>query len=267
LGRAGVFGEKRREQDRRGKKESPAGGVGHVGTKVGVWEEGSIAQNSKAVGSRSDSWWIFLRRRLGALKPDRAPVTDAPARERLLPPIRFGEDFQARPAFEARHVRKPSTFTRPSSIGFLQVGQSGASARNVSSSSMIAQTSKTKTGRDNMKSIAHFAIAATTDVSCCGDHGGCGNHSEQADRIAISISHVARAPALLCRGIAVASMAAAGEEIARRYSMGEGLGEGWCSRMRHEQMQRATLCGRRVRRKTCRHYSKRNQEASHGSLL
>jgi hypothetical protein len=101
----GARREAPRARPQRRKKESPAGGVGHVGTKVGVWEEGSIAQNSKAVGSRSDSWWIFLRRRLGALKPDRAPVTDAPARERLLPPIRFGEDFQARPAFEARHVR------------------------------------------------------------------------------------------------------------------------------------------------------------------
>jgi hypothetical protein len=44
-------------------------------------------------------------------------------------------------------------------MGFLHVGQSGASARNVSSSSMIAQTSENKTGGGTMKSIALFSIA------------------------------------------------------------------------------------------------------------
>lgn len=55
----GASGENDREPDRKGKKKVPAGGS-HVGTKVGVWEACSLAQNSKAVGSRSDSSRIFL---------------------------------------------------------------------------------------------------------------------------------------------------------------------------------------------------------------
>ena len=42
------------------KKKVPPG-CGPVGTKVGVWECCSVAQNSQAVGSRSDSWPKFFR--------------------------------------------------------------------------------------------------------------------------------------------------------------------------------------------------------------
>jgi len=51
-------------KDRKGKKKVPAGGS-HVGTKVGVWEVRTLAQNSKAVGSRSDSSQDFLARFFG----------------------------------------------------------------------------------------------------------------------------------------------------------------------------------------------------------
>src|SRR5262249_8691450 len=104
-------------------------------------------------------------------------------------------------------------------------------------------------------------------ISCGGDHRCRGNHAERTERIAISISDITRAPAPVCCGIAVASAAAALQEITRRYSGGWRLSKRRCCRMRHEQMQRAALCQRRVGRKTSRRQSKRNQEASHGSLL
>jgi hypothetical protein len=53
-------------KDRKGKKKVPAGGS-HVGTKVGVWEVRTLAQNSKAVGSRSDSSQDFLARFFGKI--------------------------------------------------------------------------------------------------------------------------------------------------------------------------------------------------------
>jgi hypothetical protein len=89
---------------------------------------------------------------------------------------------------------------------------------------MIARLPKQGTGRDNMKSIAHFAIAG--NYGCVLAAAIDDNHSEQTDRIAISISDITRAPALLCRGIAVASTAAASQEIACRQFRDEGLGEG-----------------------------------------
>jgi hypothetical protein len=42
-------------------KKVPAG-ASHAGTKVGVWEFCTLAQNSSAVGSQPDSWSNFLHR-------------------------------------------------------------------------------------------------------------------------------------------------------------------------------------------------------------
>lgn len=78
-----------------------------------------------------------------------------------------------------------------------------------------------------------------------------------------SISDVGRSAALLCSGVAEASMAAAGQKIACRYPLAERGSGG----VRHEKVERTALCRRPAGHQTARNHSKYEQEASHGSLL
>ena len=58
-------------------KESPDGNR-PVGTKVGVWEVSSLAQNSQPVGSPSDISSNFSVTELARLRPQRDPTLPRP---------------------------------------------------------------------------------------------------------------------------------------------------------------------------------------------
>jgi hypothetical protein len=227
-GSARTVADRQEAQETEAKKKVPTG-LGQVGTKVGVWEYCRLAQNSKAVGSQSDSWGNYLslslrcalvrlarpgcgrvelringgrrnppaaarrlrvrkvREALARVAPKSPPQAgQQPGLPRL---ICFGDDFQARPAFEAGQARIALDLHASGLHRIFACRAKRCVNINVLLSSIVARIPKIN--RQATRSIARFAI---TEISLApAASAGRGRQPRIAIRTEASrISHRAR---------------------------------------------------------------------------